>query len=260
MRSPFPGMDPFLETGVLWEGFHATLIGEIDRTLAPLLPDRYVADIVTRSYDVLADEDGREPLPFAPDLQVTVPAEEVVPPAVNPEWMVIKTFASEPFREWFCEIRDPSDDELLVTSIEVLSPSNKRKGTEGWRQFLRKRQGLLSAKANLVEIDLLRGGSRLPMRSAWPDSPYTLLVCRGAEKRRCRIQRTHYRESLPVVSVPLMPTDADVPLDLQPLIDAVYAGSRYHRRIDYAETLDPPLPAADVQWLVDTLKAREAKP
>ena len=54
-----------------------------------------------------------------------------------------------------------------MTSIEVLSPSNKKRRSLGWRKYLRKRQALLLGKANLVEIDLLRGGEQLPMLDPW---------------------------------------------------------------------------------------------
>ena len=57
--------------------------------------------------------------------------------------------------------------------------SNKRQGSEGWQVYERKRQALLLGKANFIEIDLLRGGHKMPMLTPWPDSPYTLLVCRA---------------------------------------------------------------------------------
>ena len=80
------------------------------------------------------------------------------------------------FRETFLEIRELKPQQRLVTSIEVLSPSNKRQDTPGSAQYLRKRQAHLAGQANLVEIDLLRGGPRMPMADDWPDSPYYLLV------------------------------------------------------------------------------------
>ncbi len=83
------------------------------------------------------------------------------------------------FRETFLEIRELKPQQRLVTSIEVLSPSNKRQDTPGWAQYLRKRQAHLAGQANLVEIDLLRGGQRMPMADDWPDSPYYLLVAQG---------------------------------------------------------------------------------
>jgi hypothetical protein len=59
----------------------------------------------------------------------------------------------------------------LITCIEVLSPSDKRSGTEGSHQYTHKLQVYLEGAANFVEIDLLRGGRRMPMRDGWPDSP-----------------------------------------------------------------------------------------
>lgn len=41
MPSPFPGMDPYTEASGRWEDFHTKFIGEIERTLSPLLPARY---------------------------------------------------------------------------------------------------------------------------------------------------------------------------------------------------------------------------
>src|SRR5205807_5538190 len=95
---------------------------------------------------------------------------------LNP--VIMRALVKEEHREAFLEIRQVDPDHKLVTGIEVLSPSNKRPGTKGWRLYSRKRRAFVSGYANLVEIDLLRGGQRMPMVSAWPDSPYYLLVCR----------------------------------------------------------------------------------
>lgn len=54
MRSPFPGMDPYIEVSHLWEDFHGKLIGEMERALSALVPDRYVVRTGERSYVALA--------------------------------------------------------------------------------------------------------------------------------------------------------------------------------------------------------------
>ncbi len=41
MKSPFPGMDPYIEACGLWADFHDDLIAEIKRSLAARLPERY---------------------------------------------------------------------------------------------------------------------------------------------------------------------------------------------------------------------------
>ena len=69
MPSPFPGMDPYIEISHLWEDFHANLIGEIQRTLSDLVPDRYVVRAGERSYVALAcTDDEEEERSFLPDV------------------------------------------------------------------------------------------------------------------------------------------------------------------------------------------------
>src|SRR5437762_13032691 len=94
--------------------------------------------------------------------------------------VAMQAFIAEEFKETFVEIYAELEERVLVTCIEVLSPSNKRRSTEGWDEYQRKRQAMLLGRANFIEIDLLRGGHKMPMLDPWPDSPYTLLVCRAS--------------------------------------------------------------------------------
>ena len=41
----------------------------------------------------------------------------------------------EEFEETFVEIYAQREERILVTTIEVLSPSNKRPNTEGWEEY-----------------------------------------------------------------------------------------------------------------------------
>src|SRR5438309_7831966 len=50
MELPFPGMDPYLEHPILWEGFHARLIPIIANQLQPRLDPRYVTSIEERVF------------------------------------------------------------------------------------------------------------------------------------------------------------------------------------------------------------------
>ena len=165
--------------------------------------------------------------------------------------MTIQAFVAEEHRESFIEIYEDDPERRLVTCIEVLSPSNKRKKSKGRKLYLRKRQSLLLGSANLVEIDLLRGGERMPMLGKWPDSPYTLLVCREHLAPTCTVWPAHFRQPLPTLPIPLSHPDPDVRIELQPFIAAIYARSRYHLDIDYSKPLDPPLAEADAAWLAD---------
>src|SRR5208282_6135181 len=101
--------------------------------------------------------------------------------------VTMRAFIQEEHREAFIEIYEASPGQRLVTSIEVLSPSNKRRGAEGWDLYQRKRQSLLLGNVNLVEIDLLRSGQRMPMLDSWPNSPYTCLVARAKKYDRCQV-------------------------------------------------------------------------
>ena len=42
MRSPFPGMDPYIEACGLWGDFHNRLISAIQDVLDEAAPDRYL--------------------------------------------------------------------------------------------------------------------------------------------------------------------------------------------------------------------------
>lgn len=211
-------MDPYIEACGLWEDFHHALISRTSDHLNQLVPDHYLVRMGERGYVVLSDKE---------------------------------------FREGFIEIREAEGEGRLVTCIEVLSPSNKKRNSPGWELYLRKRQGLLLGRsAHLVEIDLLRGGERMPMADAWPESPYTLLVARTSNMPSCRVWSACYDCPLPPVPIPLLKPDPDVPLDLQPMIDAIYERSRYHRSIDYSKPLRPPLSAEETAWLEQRLKQR----
>jgi hypothetical protein len=56
--------------------------------------------------------------------------------------------------------------------------------------------------------------------------------------------------------VPLAKPDPDVSLILQPLIDAIYARSRYSRSIDYSKTITPALAPEEAAWLEEQMQAR----
>ena len=60
--------------------------------------------------------------------------------------------------------------------------------------------------------------------------------------------------------VPLSPPDADVPLALQPMIEAIYERSRYGLDIDYRQRCRPRLDPAHAQWLQAHLPPAAEKP
>jgi hypothetical protein len=257
-------MDLFIEACGRWESFHPQLIGEIHRALAAAVPERYFVDVEVRSYVAIAGTEGKEFPPFLPDIGITAPPDEssakrasmAIAEATETEAVSMQAFVATEFRETFIEILESDPEERLVTCIEVLSPSNKQRGSKGWKRYLRKRNALLLGSANLVELDLLRGGTRLPMMTPWPDSPYTLLVSREQHAPHCKVWPAHFQKPLPVIPVPLSPPDADILLDLQSALAAVYARSHYDRRLDYSRPLKPELTSDESTWLAERLRAR----
>ena len=243
-------MDPYIEACGLWGDFHSHLIEKIGEKLADVAPEHYLVRTGERSYVVLVDSEGDKNYAILADVSLsprrgrkktskkggTALAElrgEVKP-------VTLRAFILEEHRESFVEILEASAGQRLVTSVEVLSPSNKRPGTEGWELYQCKRRSLLLRDASFVEIDLLRAGQRMPKFDAWPDSPYTVLTAR-ARAQLCRVWRAHCRSRLPQFTVPLAKPDSDILLDIQPMIDEIDQRFRYARSIDYGKSLVPPL-------------------
>lgn len=113
----------------------------------------------------------------------------------------------------------------------------------------------MKSRVHLVEIDLLCGGQRPGEElNAKPlDTDYILLVNRAREGRARRISDiwpVALNEPLPLIPVPLMPPDPDVPLNLRAAMDAVYERAAYTRRINYDKPVPPPeLRPAMAEWL-----------
>jgi hypothetical protein len=145
----------------------------------------------------------------------------------------------------YLEIRDRRNRQL-ITVIELLSPANKRPGR--YRdQYLTKQTELLSSTANLVEIDLLRGGPRMP----WLDMPacdYCVVISRVEERPQAGIWPIGLRERMPVVQVPLRTGDSPATLDLQAILNHIYDAAGYELYI-YQSEPDPPPSPKDAAWV-----------
>ena len=138
-------------------------------------------------------------------------------------------------------------DLALVTVIEILSPTNK--SGLGRSQYLQKRRELLDQPIQLVEIDLLLGGQRLPMGATLPPGDYYAFVSRAEKRETSDVYAWSIRRPLPAIPIPLFPPDPDLSLDLAAVVERAYDQGRYHRLIRYADRLDLPLSTADQNWL-----------
>ncbi len=248
MNMPFPGMDPYLEHPVLWEGVHARLIVALANQLQPLLDPRYVTSVEERVF-------VEGPQRRIPDIWVQPAGDDEKSDAVvaaDVDTAVIVEVEELEVRESFIEILDTYNNMKLVTLIEVLSPTNKAAGP-GRESYTRKQQQTLDADCHLVEIDLLRHGRHVLSIPEWrleSLQPYDYLVCvnRWPQRHRYVLYPRRLRERLPRIGVPLVEPDPDVPLDIQAALQRVYNDGRYARRIRYDEACEPALDDVDQQW------------
>jgi hypothetical protein len=264
MPSPFPGMDPYLEDPRFWSDVHQRLASEISDRLTPHLRPKYVARLIPRQ--ILDRPDEEELRVMFPDVAVQrIPSAPQLPPltgggiavAIAPAPMKAVNIMRVPFRQVTVEIYNVTSG-LLVAAIEILSPVNKRDGSDGRDAYLRKRDGLLGASVHLLEIDLLRRGERLPVEPPIPASAdYAVVLSRADARLDAEIWPIALADPLPVVPIPLLPPDADVPLDLQAAIDAIYERAGYDLDVDYSVPPWPPLIHAQSAWAEDILRKIE---
>lgn len=248
-RSPFPGMDPYLEHPAHWRGVHSALVTYLCEDLQAVLPARYYAAIEDRVYvDTL--EYGR-----APDVRVVDREGSRAGGGVATAGADAATIVELPLdevEEHYIEIRDAKSGHRIATVIEVLSPSNKKEEGEGVTSYRRKQAEVLGSDANLVEVDLLRAGKHIvavPERLlVWPYE-YLVVVRRTTHPSRRELYPVPLRARLPRIAVPLCPPDADVVVDVQGLVARVYESGAYAKRIDYAAAPIPALSAEDGAWV-----------
>ena len=156
-------------------------------------------------------------------------------------------------RETYLEVRGAQEGEE-VTVIEVLSPSNKRKG-EGHRAYIEKRTATFACLTSLVEIDLLRAGESMPVVRGRPASDYSILVSRSWARPRADLLPFSLRDEIPPLPVPLRRSEQEPTLELGAILHELYDRAGYDLRIDYARPPDPPLREDDAAWAQERLQA-----
>ena len=245
MPSPFPGMNPFIESDAIWQDFHQRFIYASAAFIAPQARPKYFVKVETSSY--IHEQSAEERKYRRPDVAVSLPpgSQQIKGPgsAVQaPAYAVIPFVDMEELS--FVEVIDRGSRKL-VTAIEVLSPSNKKHGGDR-DQYLAKRQHYFSASVNLVEIDLLRGFDRLPVEGL-PPCDYFALVSRAEDQPRAGVWPIKLRDALPTIPIPLRHPDPDVTLDLQAVLNRVY-DEAFYGDVIYDNQPEPPLSAEDDAW------------
>jgi hypothetical protein len=185
MMSPFPGVDPYIEAQGLWPDFYASFITYLRDSVADRLLENYEARIDERVN--LIELPAEKLKRIKPDLSIsrrersaatTAPAG---PATLEP--VTIPLVIEEESRETYIEVLQ-RPERTLVAVIELLSPSNKEE--PGRSLYLAKRNSLLCQPIHVVEIDLLRGGQRLPLSRDYPAGQFFVLVARGDRRPDAR--------------------------------------------------------------------------
>jgi hypothetical protein len=258
MNSPFPGVDPYIESQHFWPDFHASFLLYWRNALRDLLPDHYEARI-DEQVSLVETHPRRRAHRLDPDVAVTrgqqpgagpaAPAQEgvaVLEPVTIP-WALV-----DEHTERHLEILH-RPDRTLVAVLELLSPANKEE--PGFSAYRAKRNALVQQPVHLVNVDLLLLGNRLPLSAPLPRGDTYALVSRADRRPDCEVYAWTVRQPLPAIPIPLLAPDPDVRVDLGAVFAATYRRARYDRSLDY--TAEPPhaLAPADRDWARQQVRA-----
>ncbi len=264
MPSPFPGMDPWLEQRGVYPGVHNRAIAYLSEALNAVLPRPYYADIANR---VVIEGEG-EPGVREPDVGVFHPHRPTgtggvaVADPTEVRAVVVRVPRDE-ITEWLVEVRSTEEGDRLVTSLEVLSPSNK--GTDR-AVYRRKQRELIERRVNLIEVDLLRGGAHTTavpltqLRQAVGAFDCHVCVYRPELPEEFEVYPIRLAQRLPVVRVPLRLDVPPVSVDLQTVFDRAYDVGNYDRRLRYTLPPDPPLTPEQQAWADAILREKGVIP
>jgi hypothetical protein len=239
MPNRFPGVDPYLESQGFWPDFHARFVNYWCEILAAKLPENYEARIDERVN--LVELPPRTIQRIAPDVVVShrESATALAPPPAGVATMEPVTIPlvieEEVEKETYIEILH-RPERTLVAVLRLLSSFDKEQ--PGQAASLMNHYSLLRQSTHLVELDLLRGGQRLPLKKAYPPGDYFALISRHDHRPDCQVYAWTVRQPLSSIPIPLKAPDLDIWIDLGEVFAITYDRGRYARSIDY--TSAPP--------------------
>lgn len=223
MPSPFPGMDPYLETPKLWPAFQHQLLACLYQILLPGLVDRYRARVGTRTY--------------------------------VSEMPLFTSVVREQYAEEYIEIRNRTDSKL-VTLLEVVSPANKTTpaGRQAYLDAPTGRQPEGRHRRDRPRHAGQAAAHLLPRRAAG----VRLRGHRDALQHtdRYEIYTSTLQKKLPKFKLPLAADDRDALLDLQAAFGRAYDLGTFANQIDYKAAPPPDVPFTDAHraWAEELLK------
>jgi hypothetical protein len=254
-------MDPHLEHPGRWPDVHHRLISVASNLLRVQLRPKYYIRIEERVY--LSDESDPGRSVIIPDMRIVTRAERSNQPARSSEPVAVATvepvLATTLFEEEIREARlEVIDRELrtVVTVIEVLSPTNKVRGSRGQASYLEKRADVMRSPSHLVEIDLLRAGEPMEVQESLPAHDYLIHVSKVADRPKGLVWSIPISNPLPQIEIPLRPEDPPALLNLQEAVNLVYEEGDYDLDIDYRAEPVPPLSPKQAEWANRLLKSK----
>ena len=252
MQSPFPGMDPYLEEPRLWPDVHHGLISEMQALLNRRLRPHYHVRVEERVYISDENDPGRKAI--IPDLKIV---ETDFPSGVDRllhesstaivEPLILTTLIEDEIHEARLEVIDTQQN-AVVTVIELLRATNKIAGSRGRASYEQKRREVMTSSTHFVEIDLLRDGDHLHTRELLPQGEYFVHVSRKDRRPKGYVWPIRLHQRLPVVTIPLKDGDADAELDLQIVVSNAYERAAYDLEINYLAEPTPPLSPEYAAW------------
>lgn len=245
MRSPFPGMDPYLEHPSLWPDVHNSLIIAIAHDLAARIAPRYYTRLRERTYEI----EFATPL-FGPAIGEFAP---VLEGTYRPGGTRQSNTFIDVIDESYLEIHETAT-KTVVSALELRSPGNKLY-PKGREEYELKRGQVVGSRTNLVEIDLLRAGKQMPVQGKRVESDYRILVSRATTRPRAHLYPFNLRDAIPTFTLPLLPGDEEPPVELGRILHALYERARYDLSLDYAQPPVPPIRGDDADWARELLAA-----
>jgi hypothetical protein len=253
-------MDPYLETPGLWPDVHHGLISEIQAQLNRRLRPKYHVRVEERVYISDENDPGRKAI--VADVQIAESPKSLPTPSYSnsestavAEPLLMTTMIEDEIREARVEIID-ANGRSVVAVIEVLSPTNKIKGSRGRASYEEKRREVMMSPSHLIEIDLLREGDHIHTRELFPPADYYVHVSRTGDRPKGYVWPILLTQRLPVIFIPLKPEDPDAELDLQAVLNTAYDRAAYDLVVDYTRQPVPPLTDETAAWATELLRAK----
>jgi len=265
-------MDPYLESPRWFHGFHNNLVTYLEEQLQPLLPEAYYAQSGQRVWLEVSERYVEPDLDVMRELReiphrgqggvaLADPEVETELAAGQPVLITVEDVEHDHHLETNLEIRGRwSDQDRLIATIEVVSRFNKTPGHQGYDMYRAKQREVLGGQAHLIEIDLLRDGTHITavprdiaVEKAGPFD-YHVSVHRFDRPKEYLVYPIRMEQRLPTITVPLLPDDPAVLVDLQAAFNRTYDAGPYRKAIWYGKVpIEPPLRPEQAAWAATTV-------